>query len=62
MDYLPVLRDRLTKPLATSDGVTEVVTLMEEYDLLRDDYDNIIDITQWPGMRDPKAVIETKVR
>ena len=65
LDYLPVLRERLTLPLIRdeqSEGVKEVVGLLEEYDLLKDDYDSILDLTQWPNQKDPRNVINSKVR
>lgn len=64
MDYLPILRDRLTQPLIHNkqgEGVTQVMELMDSYDLLKDDYDAILDLTSWPGGKDVRSLIETKV-
>jgi len=64
MDYLPVLKDRLILPLVhdkQTDGVKQVVDLMEEYDLLKDDYDNILELTVWPGLTDLRSQVESKV-
>ena len=61
-----MLRKELTRPLLSdsegSDSVSEVVGMMNEYDLLRDDFDNIINVTQYPGMEDPLSKIQTKVK
>ena len=63
LDYLPILRDRLTTPMIedNTEGVSQVIGLMEEYDLTKDDYDSILELTQWPGLRDPRTQIESKV-
>ena len=63
LDYLPILRDRLTTPMIedNTEGVSQVIGLMEKYDLTKDDYDSILELTQWPGQRDPRTQIESKV-
>ena len=63
LDYLPILRDRLTTPMIedNTEGVSQVIGLMEEYDLTKDDYDSILELTQWPGLQDPRTQIESKV-
>ena len=63
LDYFPFLRRSLTNPLVNegAGGVKRVVEVMNEYDLLREDFDNIISITQWPGMVDPLSKIDSKV-
>ena len=39
LDYLPILRDRLTTPMIedNTEGVSQVIGLMEKYDLTKDD-------------------------
>ena len=63
LDYLPILRDRLTTPMIedNTEGVSQVIGLMEKYDLTKDDYDSILELTQWPGLQDPRTQIESKV-
>ena len=63
LDYLPILRERLTTPMIedNTEGVSQVIGLMEEYDLTKDDYDSILELTQWPGLQDPRTQIESKV-
>ena len=63
MDYLPALRLRLTEPLAQegSEGVPRVIQLMDDYDIIKDDYDNILEISKWPNSQDPLAHLDSKV-
>ena len=64
LDYLPHLRRALTEPLIRDcqEGVPRVVSLLDDYDLMREDFESIIEVTQWPHMKDPmKDLIESKV-
>ena len=64
MDYLPSFRRNLTQPLIRdgSEGVSEVIDKLVHYDLLREDYDSILEVTQWPNKPDPTKSIDSKVR
>ena len=64
MDYLPALRLRLTEPLAQegSEGIPRVIQLMDDYDIIKDDYDNILEISKWPNSQDPLAHLDSMVR
>lgn len=63
LHYLPVLRYALTRPLSLDEnGVHRVIEVAKEYNLIRSDIDDIIEITQWPDRPDPMADIPTKVR
>lgn len=64
MDYLSHFRNGLTNPLIMhqNDGVIDVIKLMDSYNLLREDIDNIMEVSQWPGQRDPMKQIEAKVK
>ena len=63
MDYLSHLRRCLTDPLVTrgADGARQVIDLLDEYDLLREDFDNILEASTWPGQRNPMDSVESKV-
>ncbi|KAH7684562.1 CBN-RFC-1 protein, partial [Aphelenchoides avenae] len=63
-DYIPVLRDRMHRPLATreNDGVPEVVALYKEYDLLRDDMEAIDELGVWPQFPDIAKSINRKTK
>ena len=64
MDYLPQMRRRLTSPLVKqqTEGVPEVIDFMDKYDINREDFDNILDVTSWPHLKDPMTHVETKVK
>lgn len=63
MDYSPVLRDALVSPLAREgmEGVKASVDVMTAYDLLREDWDSIVELCMWTGSKDPRTSIEGKV-
>ncbi|KAH0568972.1 hypothetical protein KQX54_021671 [Cotesia glomerata] len=64
IDYLNALRDKITRPLALNgtEGVDSAVDVMNHYHLLREDLDGIVEVSLWPGQRDPFQVIDSKVR
>ncbi|XP_037513420.1 replication factor C subunit 1 [Rhipicephalus sanguineus] len=64
MDYVGPLLDSLTRPLIDkgADGVPSVVRRMHHYYLQRADLDNLCDLALWPGMKDPMANIDSKVK
>ena len=64
MDYLSVLKSMLSKPLIKrgSDGIDDVLKIMNEYNLTRDDFDTILELSTWPGEKDPMSLIESKVK
>ena len=63
LDYLPYMRTSLTQPLVEreAEGVRDVIQMMEEYDIVKDDFDNIMDITRWPNSTDPLSKLSTQV-
>ncbi|XP_053382559.1 replication factor C subunit 1-like [Mercenaria mercenaria] len=64
LDYLPFFRQSLTQPLIQkeAEGVPDVIKLMDEYDIVKDDFDNIMDITKWPNSIDPLSKLSTKTK
>ncbi|KAK3087946.1 hypothetical protein FSP39_012701 [Pinctada imbricata] len=64
MDYLPYMRNSLTEPLVRreGEGVPEVIQLMDEYDIIKEDYDNILEVTKWPNSKDPMAALSSKTK
>lgn len=58
VDYVPILAKKLTKPLAEkgTDGIPEVITLMDGYELSREDCDSVLDIWGLPPPLIPSAV------
>ena len=63
MDYLPALRKHLTEPLMKhgNEGVPAVIDKLDSYTLLREDYDSVLEVTQWPDRPDPTKAIDSKV-
>ncbi|XP_077509904.1 germ line transcription factor 1 isoform X1 [Amblyomma americanum] len=64
MDYVGPLLDSLTKPLTDkgAEGVPTVVRRMHHYFLQRADLDSLNELAMWPGMRDPMALVDSKVK
>lgn len=64
LDYLSYMRDRLVQPLIAqgSDGVQEVVDLMDAYYLMKEDFDNIMEICSWGGKPSPFSKVDSKVK
>jgi replication factor C subunit 1 len=64
MDYLSVLKLMLSKPLIKrgNDGIEDVLKIMNEYNLTRDDFDTILELSTWPGDKDPMSLIDSKVK
>ena len=61
--YLPFLRKRLIEPMSRQDAdIDEVIGLLDEYHLTRDDWDSINDLCQMKGDADPTKDIQSKVK
>ena len=44
-----------------TDGVSKVVAMMTTYDLVREDWDSIVDLNQFPGQPNKTSDIPSKV-
>ena len=64
LDYLPVIKDRLTKPLIKdgSQAVEKIIDFMDEYYVTREDFDSILELTTWTGQVDVMTKIDSKVK
>jgi len=64
LDYSPYLRDAIVIPLAKkgSDGIPASLEVMKNYQLLREDLDSIVELTQWPNRHDPFSTVDSKVK
>lgn len=64
LDYLPYLRKFLTQPLVVkeNDGIPEVIDLMDKYDIIKEDFDNILEVTKWPNSDDPMSQLSSKTK
>ncbi|NXI57415.1 RFC1 factor, partial [Chloroceryle aenea] len=64
MEYLSYLRDALVQPLKDfgAEGVQEAIMLMDSYCLMKEDIDNIMEISTWGGKPSPFSKLDSKVK
>ncbi|NXA46642.1 RFC1 factor, partial [Nothocercus julius] len=64
MEYLPYLRDALVQPLQDlgADGVQDTVAFMDSYCLMKEDVENIMEISTWGGKPSPFSKLDPKVK
>ncbi|XP_056345158.1 replication factor C subunit 1 isoform X2 [Oenanthe melanoleuca] len=64
LDYLSYLRDALVQPLKDfgADGVQQAVTFMDSYCLMKEDVENIMEISTWGGKPSPFSKLDPKVK
>ncbi|XP_075356062.1 replication factor C subunit 1 isoform X1 [Mycteria americana] len=64
MEYLSYLRDGLVQPLKDfgADGVQEAITFLDSYCLMKEDIENIMEISTWGGKPSPFSKLDPKVK
>ncbi|KAM4811722.1 replication factor C subunit 1 isoform X1 [Urocitellus parryii] len=64
MDYLSHIRDALVQPLTSQgvEGIQDVVALMDTYYLMKEDFENIMEISSWGGKPSPFSKLDPKVK
>ncbi|XP_013792261.1 replication factor C subunit 1-like, partial [Limulus polyphemus] len=64
LDYLDSLKDSLTRPLIEkeTEGVREVLNVLEFYCLLKEDVENVMELSTWSGQKDPMSKVSPKVK
>uniref|UniRef100_A0A8B9P8P0 Replication factor C subunit 1 n=1 Tax=Apteryx owenii TaxID=8824 RepID=A0A8B9P8P0_APTOW len=64
MEYLSYLRDALVQPLKHfgTDGVQDTVAFMDSYCLMKEDVENIMEISTWGGKPSPFSKLDPKVK
>lgn len=64
LDYVPAIVGPLTDPLITRerDGIGAVIEFMDEYGLMRDDWDSVCELRYDDGDNDPRKRIDSKVK
>ncbi|NWR28819.1 RFC1 factor, partial [Tachuris rubrigastra] len=64
MEYLSYLRDALVKPLKDlgADGVQEAIAFMDSYCLMKEDIENIMEISTWGGKPSSFSKLDSKVK
>lgn len=64
LDYAPFLLANIVRPLKEhgNDGVDESLKVLQEYRLLREDIDSLIELTSWPGKKSPMDAVDGRVK
>ncbi|NWV81649.1 RFC1 factor, partial [Dasyornis broadbenti] len=64
MEYLSYLRDALVQPLKDfgADGVQQAIMFMDSYCLMKEDIENIMEISTWGGKPSPFSKLDPKVK
>ncbi|XP_026669374.1 replication factor C subunit 1 isoform X2 [Ceratina calcarata] len=64
LDYLKPLRNAIVRPLTSSgkEDISAAVDVMNRYHLLREDLDSLIEVSLWPGDRDPMQFVDSKTK
>ncbi|XP_068561564.1 replication factor C subunit 1 isoform X2 [Cebidichthys violaceus] len=64
LDYLHYLRQTLLSPLQRlgAEGAGEAVQLLDNYQLIKEDVDSIMEISVWGGQPDPYSKLDPKVK
>lgn len=64
LDYLHYLRQALLSPLQKhgAEGAAQAVQLLDDYQLIKEDVDSIMEISVWGGQPDPYSKLDSKVK
>uniref|UniRef100_A0A3B4BNE5 DNA replication factor RFC1 C-terminal domain-containing protein n=1 Tax=Periophthalmus magnuspinnatus TaxID=409849 RepID=A0A3B4BNE5_9GOBI len=64
MDYLHYLRKALLNPLQRygAEGAGQAVQLLDDYQLVREDVDSMMEISVWGSQPDPYSKLDSKVK
>lgn len=64
LDYAYHLRDAVVNPLIKdkADGIEKSLDVLESYHLLREDLDSLVELSLWPGQRNPTILIDSKIK
>ena len=64
LDYGQRLRDHLIAPLVKegAEGVEQAVANMNQYNLLREDLEGLLEVTQWPHRPEPFSSVDSKTK
>lgn len=63
LDYLHYLRQALLRPLQRSgaEGAGEAVQILDDYQLIKEDVDSMMEISVWGNQADPYSKLDSKV-
>lgn len=64
LDYLHYLRQTILNPLQKNgaEGAGQAVKLLDDYQLIKEDVDSIMEISVWGGQPDPYSKLDSKVK
>uniref|UniRef100_H3CJ79 Replication factor C subunit 1 n=1 Tax=Tetraodon nigroviridis TaxID=99883 RepID=H3CJ79_TETNG len=64
LDYLHYLRQALLRPLQRSgaEGAGEAVQILDDYQLIKEDVDSMMEISVWGNQADPYSKLDSKVK
>nr|XP_049575706.1 replication factor C subunit 1 isoform X2 [Syngnathus scovelli] len=64
LDYLYYLQQALLSPLQklAAEGAGQAVQLLDDYQLIREDVDSMMEIASWGGQPDPYSKLDSKVK
>lgn len=64
LDYLHYLRKAILHPLQRhgAEGAGQAVQLLDDYQLIREDVDSMMEISVWGGQPDPYSKLDSKVK
>lgn len=64
MDYAPFILSAIVQPLKDegAEGVPKALEVMREYRISREDIDSLVELSIWPGMKNPLDAVESKVK
>ena len=64
MEFAQPLRDAVISPMVREGnaGVSGSVEVMKEYSLLREDLDNLLEVTQWPNQEPAMKSVDSKTK
>ena len=58
------MRNAIVTPLSTqgAEGIPDSLAVMDAYSLLREDLDNLLEVSQWPDKPEPMKNVDSKVK
>lgn len=64
LDYLHYLRKAILRPLQRhgAEGAGQAVQLLDDYQLIKEDVDSMMEISVWGGQPDPYSKLDSKVK
>ncbi|KAJ0181428.1 hypothetical protein K1T71_003513 [Dendrolimus kikuchii] len=64
LDYATHLRDAILNPLINdkTEGIDKSLEVLESYHLLREDLESLVELSLWPGQRNPTVLVDPKVK